>query len=294
MTVPLIVLAVLATVAGFIGLPHLSSTNLPAFTHALASWLDRSVVSNFVDAASKNPPIAGHAADSTTFLLMAIALAVGALGIALAWMFYGKGPTPTVTRLVEGPLQGAYQASKAKLWFDEIYDATIVRPFRWLAQGLFAIVDRWVIDRIAVTGFAFVVGLAGRISRWFQNGQVQRYLAGLVVGAAAVFFITDCKSKTTFEVTRVGDELVLHASPGAGVAAVGTKLAWDITGDGVPDNDPSTGQPLQGPDVRLRAGDVPSTTITLIVEDPVTRKISRISQKLELAGPAPTVPREGN
>jgi hypothetical protein len=38
-----------------------------------------------------------------------------------------------------------------------------------------------VIDTVAVNCIAFVIGLFGRLARWFQNGQVQRYLAGASV-----------------------------------------------------------------------------------------------------------------
>ncbi len=298
MTVPLLVLAFLATVAGFIGLPHLHA-KLPSFTHWLSTWLERSTVSTWFDPVVGSRAIAEHGSDTQTFMLMGVALAVGAIGIGLAWMFYGKGPTPTVERLVDGPLQPLYQASRNKLWVDEIYDATIVRPFRAVARGLFEIVDRFIIDTIAVTGFAFVVGLVGRVSRWFQNGQVQRYLAGLVVGAAAVFFVTDCQTKASFEYKRVGDSLVLHASQGAGIAGANSKLSWDITGDGVADNDPRTGALLTGPDITLRAGDVQSPTVTLIIEDQVNRKTVKVSRKIELAEPVvepagPTGPRKGN
>ena len=62
-------------------------------------------------------------------------------------------------RLVEGPLAPVYEASKAKLWFDEIYDAIIIRPFRLVARGLYEIVDRFMIDTVAVNGSAMVVGL---------------------------------------------------------------------------------------------------------------------------------------
>src|SRR5438552_9183183 len=148
MTGPLVVLAPLASLAGLIGLPHLS-VELPAFTHALASWLEPSVVAAFNDPTTNNPEILGHLGDTTTVGLMAVALAVGGCGIGLAWLFYGKGPTPTLDKLVEGPLQPVYEASRNKLWVDEIYDATIVRPFKLVARGLFEIVDRFIIDTVA-------------------------------------------------------------------------------------------------------------------------------------------------
>ncbi|HEU0033606.1 MAG TPA: NADH-quinone oxidoreductase subunit L, partial [Kofleriaceae bacterium] len=287
MTIPLVVLAALATIAGFIGLPHLTGIHLPEVTHGLASWLSRSTVPNWYDPPHGNPAIAGHTTDTTTFVLMGIALSIGVIGIALAYRLYGKGPAPIVDKLTSGPLQPAYEASKAKLWFDEIYDATIVRPFKWVARGLFEIVDRFVIDTVAVTGVAFVVGLFGRISRWFQNGQVQRYLAGLVIGAAAVFLVTDCRSKASFTYERLpGDMIALHAAPGAGVAGANARLTWDITGDGVADLDPKTERVLEGRDVTVWRGNIRASNVTLIIEDPVTRKIQTVTRKLELAAPA--------
>jgi NADH-quinone oxidoreductase subunit L len=281
MTGPLVVLATFATIVGFIGLPHLTA-HLPSFTHALALWLEPSVVDHFFDPATHDPSIAAHLPDTTTFTLMGVALVVALCGIGIAWLFYGKGPTPTLEKLVDGPLQPAYQASKHKLWVDEIYDAAIVRPFKWLARGLFEIVDRFIIDTVAVTGVAFVIGIGSRISRWFQNGSVQRYLAGLVIGAAAVFFVTDCKTKHTFEYVRKGEMLELHANAGVGVVGNNSKLSWDIDGDGNADVDPQTGKPLTGPDITVRAADVTASAVTLIIADPVTRKVYRVSRDIEL------------
>ncbi|MBA2542837.1 MAG: NADH-quinone oxidoreductase subunit L [Deltaproteobacteria bacterium] len=291
MTGPLAILAVFAALIGFIGMPHFKW--VPSFGHALESWVSRSVVSNFYDPSTNSPEIAGHASDSTTWILLLVASAVGILGIGLAYALYGKGPSKTVDNLVEGPLQPAYEASKNKLWVDEIYESTIIRPFRVVARGLFEIVDRFVIDTVAVTGVAFVVGLFSRISRWFQNGQVQRYLSGLVVGAALVFVITDCKTKNTFEFERKGDLLELRASSGAGVAGKASKLAWDITGDGIADMHPDTGRPLEGATVTVRAADVTSSNVTLIVEDAVTRKTTKVTREVAVIAPTAEAPEGG-
>jgi NADH-quinone oxidoreductase subunit L len=279
MTIPLVILAFLATVAGAIGLPHVSFLKpIATVGHGLSNWLSRSVVSNWYDPGAG--AIQSHHSDGLILGLAAGALAVAGIGIGLAWSFYGKGPTPTVEKLVAGPLEPVYRASKAKLWFDEIYDATIVRPFKLIARGLFEIVDRFIIDTIAVTGTAFVVSLFGRISRWFQNGNVQRYVAGLVVGAAAVFFVTDCKTKQSFEYERKGDEIELHANVGQGVIGKTSRLMWDLNSDGTQDRDVK-GNPAEGPDVVVRASDV-GTEVTLIIEDPVTRKTQKVSRRIEL------------
>jgi len=189
-------------------------------------------------------------------------------------MLYGHGPSPTVERLTEGPLHGAYEASRAKLWFDEVYDVIIVRPFRVIARGLFEVVDRFIIDTVAVNGSAFVVGLFGRVSRWVQNGNIQRYMVGLVIGAAAVFLITDCHRKPSFDYRfegANGDMLHLRAEPGAGIAGAGAKLRWDIDGDGKPD--------LEGKDVTVRAGDA-AARVTLYIDDPISGKTEVVSRAI--------------
>jgi NADH-quinone oxidoreductase subunit L len=281
MTGVLAILAFFATIIGFLGLPHLKIFHgLPSWTHGFSKWLEPSVTPNWYMPNSPEPmQILGHATDNTTLALMGAALLVGLLGIALAYNFYGRGPSRQVEQLVDGPLAGVYNASKHKLWFDEIYDVIIVRPFKVVARGLFEVADRFVIDTVAVNGLAFVVGLFSRVSRWFQNGQVQRYLAGLVVGAALVFFVTDCHQKPSFAYRLNGNELELHAQPGAGINTARAQLKWDIDGDGKPDNGPD-GKPLTGADVKVRAGDV-GTHVTLWIEDPVSQKTIKVTRAIK-------------
>jgi hypothetical protein len=220
-------------------------------------------------------------------LLMVIALAVGATGIAGAYLFYGRGPSKTVAALVDGdgPLAGLYQASKRKLWVDELYDVIFVRPFKIVARGLFEIADRFVIDTVAVNGSAFVIGIFGRISRWFQNGNVQRYLVGVVVGGALVFLITDCHHHATFEYKIVGNQVRLHAEPGLGIIGANAQIHWDLDGDGKPDKDPAN------PDKLLNKRDVTVTgyngPITMWVEDPITRSEVKVTQTINLNVAAP-------
>ncbi|MBL9020313.1 MAG: NADH-quinone oxidoreductase subunit L [Myxococcales bacterium] len=285
MTMPLVILALGATLTGFLGLPHLSWLKLPSWWPSLSSWLAPSTVQTWYNPGVDGPaqPLLGHSSDNTILILMVVALGIGLLGIGLAWVFYGAPgkPSGTVERLVDGPLHGAYEASKAKLWFDEVYDFLIVRPFRLVARALFEIVDRFIIDTIAVNGSAMVVGLFGRVSRWFQNGQVQRYLAGLVLGAAAVFLVADCKTKPTFDYEMVGDRLHLTARPGAGLVSATTKLRWDIDGDGKADVDPNTGAVYDTPDLYVLYGDT-GAKVTLFIDDPVTRTTKTVTRLIEL------------
>jgi NADH-quinone oxidoreductase subunit L len=284
MTVPLIILAAFATVAGFIGLPHLEGIHLPSFTHALASWLEPSQTTEWYAAGTSGPvPIMGHLSDGTTLLLMAVALLVALAGIAGAYLFYGRGPSRTVNQLVEGPLASLYNASLHKLWFDEIYDAILVRPFKAAARGLLEVLDRFVIDTVAVNGAAFVIGIFGRISRWFQNGNVQRYLVGVVVGGALVFMMTDCQHKPGFTYEISDGKLRLHADPGTGIVGATARIYWDLDGDGLKDRDPANaGELLDKRDVTVTGYDGP---ITMWVEDPITHREFKVTQTINLNVP---------
>ncbi len=282
MWVPLVVLAFFATFIGWIGVPHLSGVHTPGAMHALASWLEPSTTAQWYMPGAPGLAIEGEVTDTVTLALMGGALLIAVIGIALAWMFYGRGPSPSLGRLVEGPLAGAYEASKHKLWFDEIYDAILVRPFRVVARGLYEVVDRFVIDTVAVNGVAFVVGLFGRLSRWVQNGQVQRYLAGLVVGAALVFLVTSWHRKPTFDYTVQGEQLKLHAEPGAGVAGASSKLHWHLDGNTncAADKD----RPPDPPDLTVRVGDV-GANVVLCVDDGISHEMLTVSRTIEEAKP---------
>jgi NADH-quinone oxidoreductase subunit L len=286
MTGVLAILAFFAVIVGFLGLPHLTGIHLPSITHGLASWLEPSLTQSWYMPNMAEPPaIAGHGSNALIFILMGIALTIGVIGIGMAYALYGKGPTPTVQKLVEGPLAGAYNASKHKLWFDEIYDTIIVRPFRTLARGLYEVVDRFVIDTVAVNGTAFVVGLFGRMSRWIQNGSVQRYLVGVVVGAALVFYVSDCGRKPTFAYRLNGPNLEFHAEPGAGVAGARAQLRWDFNSDGRPDLD-ANGKPIDTIDVFVRAGEVGSH-VTLWIADPISQKTVTVTRAITIPESVP-------
>lgn len=286
MTSALAILALFATIAGFIGIPHLTSLHLPESWPSLAHWLEPSVTHSWYVTGTEQIPMESEAGDAMTIELMAIALGVALVGIAGAWVLYGRGPSRSLARIVNGPLAGAYQASKHKLWFDEIYDAAIVRPFRILARGLFEIVDRFIIDTVAINGSAFVVGLFGRLARWFQNGQVQRYLAGLVVGGALVFWVTDCHRHATFEIRAQGDQLILHAEPGYGVVGTKAKLHWHL--DGSTDCAADKGKPSQPADLTVRAGDA-GAVISLCIDDFVARKPFVVSKRVPNSGEGTTL-----
>ncbi len=298
MTGPLVVLAGLALVAGFIGVPHVMSHN--QYLTFLPEWLSLSVKPMFthVEAGSTEVvhTVLPHLSAAAEWGLMAVATMVGLLGIGMAYALYGKGPSPWVDRFTSGSGHGLYAASKNKLWVDEFYDAVLVRPFRALARGTFEIVDRFVIDTVIVNGSAFVVSTFGRIARWFQNGQLQRYMIGIVVGLAAIFLWTGRAEHPTFKyrLTADGTGVEFKAEPGHGLRK-NARVAWDfgLDGDGLPDPG------ALGMSVTRKVGEVGSR-VTMFVADPVFgdkaskpatwRKVSRRFDLQAVAGTGTAAP----
>src|SRR3569623_923763 len=225
---------------------------------------------------------AKHAHESPASMTSALAILalfatiIGFIGVPHLEALHGI-PSALHALWVEGPLAGPYEASKNKLWFDELYDATIVRPFKMIARGLFEIADRFVIDTVAVNGAAFVVSLFSRLSRWVQNGQVQRYLSGLVVGAAAVFLVPDCHRPPAISISRQGEALRLHAEHGAGIVGPNVKLHWHL--DGSTDCSADKDKPSDPPDLTVRRGDV-GGRVALCIDDAIGRKMNVVTAEV--------------
>jgi NADH-quinone oxidoreductase subunit L len=235
MTFPLVVLAIGTVLVGWLGMPHLwHAHGWQKVFHGVSYWLDPSVA----DA----PTVAGaeHLTKTKIIWLMITATVVGLAGIFMAWRIYGKGPSAGIANLVEHDpnARALYQASKNKLWVDELYEKIILGPFRWLARGLFQLVDRFLIDTVLVNGSAMAVSVFGRVTRWIQNGQVQRYMVGIILGAALIFFLTGRAAHPGISYRFVPEGVELQAYPGSGLAGEGATLRWDLRGDGAWDLTP--------------------------------------------------------
>ncbi len=159
MTLPLVVLAILSAVGGFIPIPAI--VDIVTGSH-------------------------GHDHAPLWALLLAMTLAFGGLG--LAWFCYIA--QPGIPDRVAASLGGLYALVRDKFRIDELYDLVVVRPLFVLADILASIVDRGIIDGI-VNGTGSTVRAASRSWRRLQTGNVQHYALSFLVGALAlVYYIT--------------------------------------------------------------------------------------------------------
>ncbi|MEP6994675.1 MAG: NADH-quinone oxidoreductase subunit L [Acidobacteriota bacterium] len=175
MTIPLIVLAGLSIVGGWVGLPAVFGENANRFARFLAPVFE---------------PIAGHEAEhaalphATEWLLMGLSVAVAASGLLLAWKWYAKDEGRVPARIAAA-FPGLYALVADKFRIDELYGALFVRPFAWLARALWKVVDVLVIDGI-LNAAAFLVELAGDLLRFLQTGNARNYALTLLLGLVAL------------------------------------------------------------------------------------------------------------
>ena len=156
MTGPLIVLAVLAIVTGYLGIPHFLAPALP-----------------------KPLPSPSPHEGAAAVAIMVIATSLSLAGIALAYVLYVlRQGLPD--RLAQ-QWSSLYTGSLHKWYVDELYDAWFVRPTVNAANDLWQWIDVRVIDA-AVNGVAATVNFWGRALRLIQSGEVQHYALAMALG----------------------------------------------------------------------------------------------------------------
>ncbi|HSO96177.1 MAG TPA: NADH-quinone oxidoreductase subunit L [Acidimicrobiia bacterium] len=172
MVLPIVTLAVLSIVGGIIDIPLRGGTHLDA-------WLEP-----VFRGAPITESFAGAAALSAT------ALAFGAVGILVAFLFYRRGlPSPA-----DDPLQERLGVVGDVIghgyYYDEAISKAVDGPVRGFATFLDRDVDQRVIDG-AVNGTGHLVRRAAEGLRHAQDGLVRRYAIGIALGAAALllFFL---------------------------------------------------------------------------------------------------------
>jgi NADH-quinone oxidoreductase subunit L len=174
MRVPLMILAGLSAVAGFIGVPLMAGANLiraylePVFTRYPLP-----------------PGGIGHAVHrpglELIMLLISLALAIGGLFLAVYLYLIDA----TLPARLSARFHGLYRVLFEKYYVDELYDWLFVEPFRRAARWLWAQVDVGVVDETVNQAGAFVRQDSVWLSR-MQSGFVRNYALSIFLGAVVV------------------------------------------------------------------------------------------------------------
>ncbi|OIQ16002.1 MAG: NADH-quinone oxidoreductase subunit L [Flavobacterium sp. MedPE-SWcel] len=160
-TVPLIVLAVLAMIGGAINFPG-------------STWL-----THYLD-----PIITGHTEhhelDGTAYMLMGIAIVGALVGIGLAYAKYIK---KAMVPVPDSEMTGR-RLLYNKFYVDEVYDAVIVKPI-YLIGSFFKNVTEVAFSRF-IFGLGKLANALGAQGKTLQNGSIGLYLFVFVVSVCSV------------------------------------------------------------------------------------------------------------
>jgi NADH-quinone oxidoreductase subunit L len=165
MTIPLIVLAVLSVIGGFVGVPEALGGH-----HELAAYL--------------SPVVKGaehHLTHETEYILMGLSTALVILSIFFAWNKYKNYQA-------EREATGFGKTLQNKWYVDELYDSIVVRPLKSLSVFFNNIIEKKGIDGL-VNGVGKAVNYGSRQLRLIQSGQVGLYVLLMVIGMLVLFII---------------------------------------------------------------------------------------------------------
>ena len=173
---PLVILAVLSFVGGWIGIHHNFENFLSPVFHpheVLRAGLATSEEASQI-----------FAMERMEWLFTGISIGAGLLGLFLAWQLYMQ--RPQLPQKIAGFLGSLYQAVSRKYYIDELYAVLFVKP---LVDGSTTIlwhgVDQGVIDA-AVNDSADAARHVSDAARHMQSGNLRSYAGWVAVGAAVV------------------------------------------------------------------------------------------------------------
>jgi NADH-quinone oxidoreductase subunit L len=166
MTVPLIVLAVLSAIGGFINIPQVFTRGGERLTEFLSPVV---------------PNAETTVTHSTEWMLMGLTTVIAVVAILIAWGRYKtyKDEQPSaVARFLQN-----------KWYVDELYDSIIVKPLNALGSFANTALEKSGIDGL-VNGVGRAVNYSGRQLRWLQSGQVGSYVLLMVI-SMVIFFVLE-------------------------------------------------------------------------------------------------------
>lgn len=168
MAIPLVVLAILSTIAGFIELPH-TFGHVTIFSNLLSPVLPEVVLREGVE--------------SSEWIIQIIAAAVALSGVYVAYFFYRK--RPDLVPGIKSAMRDTHQFWFNGWGFDTLYNTLFVRPFVFIAT----INKNDVVDKF-YTGLVHIAEFFNHIFVKTQSGILRWYIMGIVIGAILILTLS--------------------------------------------------------------------------------------------------------
>ncbi len=174
MTIPLMILAFLSVVGGFLNLPHLvgegAAQKLAEFLHPIFKYTSVSMLE----------------LDETTEIALMVLTTIGVLTVIyFSYKIYTKDASLPKE---DHELKGLEKVIAHKFYIDELYDTLFVKPITWLGGFTHNIIEKRGIDGI-VNGIGSSVRFSSTMVRLLQNGNIEYYFLGLTIGIVFIFIL---------------------------------------------------------------------------------------------------------
>ena len=171
-TIPLIILAILAVIGGWIGIPEIFVHG----GHRLETFLSP------VFAQSNAIAVKHEMTHSTEYMLMIISVSLALVALIYAWIKFSKYQKTNATET------GLGKMLENKWYVDELYNGIIVKPIQSIANYFNGVVEKKGIDGF-VNGVGKVINYSSRQVRLLQSGQVGAYVLLMVIGILVLFIV---------------------------------------------------------------------------------------------------------
>ena len=171
MTLPLILLAALSVIGGWVGIPAVFIEN----GHLLADFLEP------IYAAVQHESTGMHLSHSMELIMMAVVVILIIVSILAAKSMFAK------EGLKEEKSSAFGKMLENKWYVDELYNSIIVQPVNHISSFFSRIIDTKIIDG-AVNGVGKLIHFSARQMRLLQSGQVGSYVLIMVI-SIIIFFI---------------------------------------------------------------------------------------------------------
>lgn len=179
MTVPLMILAALSVIGGYVGVPAAlgGGNHFEHFMHP--------VFAKGYELQAAAHSAVGHS-HSLEYTLMAIVFGVVLFSLWLAYRMYVQNPK--LPEQITQKIKALHQLVFNKYYIDELYDFLFVRPIQRLSDTvLWRFVDEKIIDG-AVNGTGNAARSGGRVLSVIQTGLVQNYALFFVFGVLVLLY----------------------------------------------------------------------------------------------------------
>lgn len=178
MTIPLMILAGLSVIGGYVGIPEL-------FSGKYGNKFEQFLKPVYENAERRIETFGSHT-HFEEILLMALSVALALSAIYMAYVIYTR--KREIAEKTAELFKGLYTLLFNKYYIDEIYEAAIVKPIQNISEKfLWKIADNKIIDG-AVNGAAAVIEKSSGVIRKMQTGIAQFYAMIMMIGIAVVLF----------------------------------------------------------------------------------------------------------